>query len=478
MSSPTTRVDRETFLDRLRRSGLIPVEQWPYVESLVPDADRGKVLARLLVEQGILTRFQAERLLAGRTEGFILGQYRILDELGRGGMGRVFKAQHMTMNRIVALKVLNPKLTETERARQLFLREVKAAAKLSHPNIVAAFDANQIGDRCYLVLEYVDGPNLHEFVKEKGVLPVSQACEFIRQVAVGLQYAHDLGMVHRDIKPANMLVQKPMGRSNVQTVKILDFGLARINAPEAGEYKGQDSILAAKSSIMGTPDFLPPEQARDLHAVDGRSDIYSLGCSLYYLLTKQVPFPGGTQIEKLMRHATEEPIPVEQLRPEVPTGVAAIVRKMMAKKQADRFQNAQEVALALTPWCVSTGSGAWKPIELPPMVQVLPHSGVYRTHPVPGLVAPPMVQPLPIEETVSPWSNLLDEEESLTPTHGIHNEATQSPHVVPPATATSFKLRRQTQRRHSWFWSLLFFLVSVLVVGATIAALWWMVHSR
>jgi serine/threonine-protein kinase len=341
------RVSRQTFLSNLEACGLLEPGKLRAVLPKLPVTERGRVIARYLVEEGLLTRFQAENLLAGRTSGFVLGQYRILDEVGRGGMGRVFKAEHVTMRRVVALKVLAANLTRTERARQLFQREVWAAAKLVHPHIVTAFDAHQSGDRFFLVLEYIDGPNLSALVREQGALPVGQACEFVRQAALGLQHAHDLGLVHRDVKPSNLLVQPPVGRGLDQggVVKIADFGLARLGA--AG---GDDPAAAAVNVVMGTPDFLSPEQGRDLNAVDIRADLYSLGCTLYYLLTGEVPFPGGTPLEKLTRHATAEPEPVELLRPVVPPGVVEVVRRLMAKRPEDRFQTPDALAAALDPF--------------------------------------------------------------------------------------------------------------------------------
>src|SRR5262245_9414085 len=186
---PTQQIDRDTFLERLRASALLNEEGMARAAELAAEDQRGKSLARALIKQGLLTRFQAEMLYHGRTDGFTLGQYRILDRIGRGGMGRVFKAEHLTMHRIVALKVLAPELMKTDRARTLFEHEVRATAKLVHPNIVTAYDANHSGDRHYLVMEFVDGPNLHELVKERGPLPVGQACDFIRQAAIGLQFA-------------------------------------------------------------------------------------------------------------------------------------------------------------------------------------------------------------------------------------------------------------------------------------------------
>jgi serine/threonine-protein kinase len=259
----------------------------------------------------------------------------------------VFKAEHATMKRVVALKVLAAHLTRTERARELFQREVLAAARLVHPHIVTAFDANQAADRCYLVLEYIDGPNLGTLVRDQGMLSVGQACEFARQAALGLQHAHALGMVHRDVKPSNLLVQPPVGGTLADggVVKVTDFGLARLGG-------GIDETAAPPggSVVMGTPDYLSPEQGRDLAAADTRSDLYSLGCTLYYLLTGEVPFPGGTPLEKLTRHATVDPEPVEQMRPIVPPGVANLVRRLMAKNPAARPQSAAELVDALEPY--------------------------------------------------------------------------------------------------------------------------------
>jgi len=351
------KIDRHTFLANLRESGLLPAQQLETAIDGLPETERARVVARTFVDRGLITKFQAEMLLAGRTGGFILGQYRILDQLGRGGMGRVFKAEHQTMNRVVALKVLAGHLVKTEKAQLMFQREVRAAARLVHPNIVTAYDANQIGDRYYLVMEYVDGPNLEELVRDLGPLPIGQACEFIRQAALGLQYAHELGMVHRDIKPANLLVQHGKGQGAGCNVKILDFGLARLHADGDPGEASEDSIMTAHNTVMGTPDYMAPEQARDLHKVDIRSDLYSLGCTFFYLLTGHVPYPGGSTMEKLVRHTTEETPQVEDARANIPAPVAAIVRRLMAKDPNARFQTPTELAAALAPFAVQGPTG-------------------------------------------------------------------------------------------------------------------------
>jgi serine/threonine-protein kinase len=279
------------------------------------------------------------------------------------------------MDRVVALKVLAPHLVETEKAQEMFRREVRAAARLIHPNIVTAYDANQVGGRHYLVMEYVDGPNLEELVHQRGPLPVGLACDLIRQAALGLQCAADMGMVHRDIKPANILLQNG-GSGSVCVAKVLDFGLARLQDSPAEVASG--SSLSRKNAVMGTPDFISPEQARTLHLVDIRSDLYSLGCTFYYLLTGKVPHPGGNVLEKLIRQSTEEPMPVELLRPEVSPAVAQVVRRLMAKDRAARFQTPAELAAALAPLAVQ-GPATWDgatPEQTLPGPQLTPPSSL------------------------------------------------------------------------------------------------------
>lgn len=342
MTQPTPRVDAREFIERVIASGLMDRDEVLRALEAMPPTERGKVVARHLVETGKLTKFQARKLLAGRTEGFILGQYRVLEELGRGGMGHVYKAVHQTMGRFVALKVLAPDLTKTERARGLFQREVRAAAKLHHPNIVTAFDANPPQEsRCFLVMEFVDGPNLSQLVKEQGPLPVEQACEYVRQAAVGLEYAHQLGLIHRDVKPSNLLVQQTTAGPQV---KILDFGLALVTAGEPGT---PGAVVGAANTVLGTPDYVSPEQARDQYNVDGRSDLYSLGCAFYFLLTGEPPFTGGTAVEKLVRHGSEPPVAIRIKRPDVPEAVAAIVHKLLAKNPKWRYQSGRELAADL-----------------------------------------------------------------------------------------------------------------------------------
>jgi hypothetical protein len=266
-------------------------------------------------------------------------RYRVLGPVGAGGMGVVYRAEHLLMGRVVALKVLHRQLTEWPAVIERFRREVQAAAGLSHPNIVAALDADQAGDRHFLVMEYVEGTTLARLVNEHGPLPPESACEYARQAAMGLQHAHGQGLVHRDIKPANLMLT-PDG-----WVKVLDFGLVRLG-PDA------DGGVTAADTLLGSVDFLAPEQADDPRTADTRADIYSLGCTLYFLLTGRPPFAGGNLIQRLKAHALREPPPLEDARPDLdfPRGLERVVRKMLAKDPARRFRTPADVAEALAPF--------------------------------------------------------------------------------------------------------------------------------
>jgi len=269
-------------------------------------------------------------------------RYRILKLLGQGGMGSVYLAEHLVMERKVALKVIHATLLgDQSMALPRFQQEVKAAARLSHPNIVQAFDADQAGNLHFLVMEYVDGMDLAAYLARKGKLAVHQACQFVHQAALGLQHAHEKGMIHRDIKPHNLMLT---ARGQI---KILDFGLARF-AQERGQ--NDPTQLTAQGSVMGTADYIAPEQGQDSRKADIRADIYSLGCTLYHLLSGQVPYTTGTAIEKIVKHALEQPRSLAALRPELPAELVALVEKMMAKDPAARFQTPGQVAQALVPF--------------------------------------------------------------------------------------------------------------------------------
>jgi len=268
--------------------------------------------------------------------------YEIVRELGRGGMGVVYLVRNKLMGRLEVLKVVGGHLVERPGVRDRFLREVQSAAKLQHKNIVAAYSAMRLGESIVLAMEYVDGEDLAKMVKSRGPLPVVHACYFIHQAALGLQHAHERGMVHRDIKPAN-LIFAALGKKGI--VKVLDFGLAKVSS------EGQtDNALTREGQMLGTPDYIAPEQIRDAQSADIRADIYSLGCTLYYLLTGGPPFRGEHLWDLYQAHFSMEAGPLNLVRPEVPIELAAAVAKMMAKEPRRRFQTPGEVAQALTPF--------------------------------------------------------------------------------------------------------------------------------
>lgn len=339
----------EQFLDLVRRSQLVEADQLQKVaKQLMPPegetAPTAEELADKLVEAGLLTRWQATKLLEGRYKGFFLGKYKLLDHLGTGGMSSVYLAEHVLMQRRVAIKVLPKHRVQDASYLGRFHREAKAAAALDHRNIVRAYDVDSDGPNHYLVMEYVEGQDLQRMVKEKGSLPPHLAAEYIRQAAEGLHHAHQAGLIHRDIKPANLLVDRK------GVVKLLDLGLARFTDDERGSL-----TLAHDENVLGTADYLAPEQAIDSHRVDVRADIYSLGCTLYFLLTGHPPFPEGTLAQRIMKHQKEMPPDIRKERPDVPDDLVTICMKMMAKKPSARYQSAAEVAQVLRLWLINHG---------------------------------------------------------------------------------------------------------------------------
>jgi hypothetical protein len=285
-------------------------------------------------------------------------KFRIVRELGRGGMGKVYEAVQTFMDRRVAIKVMNPALLDNPDALARFHTEVKAAAKLDHPNIVRAHDAEPAGSLHLLVMELVEGHTLAQVVERRGPLPVSSACLCVQQAARGLQHAFEQGMVHRDVKPHNLMLT-PRG------VKVLDFGLARMRSERA-----RGPGLTQMDTFMGTPEYVAPEQATDARSADTRADIYSLGCTLYFLLTGRPPFEGRGPTELAMAHLYGEPVPLHKVRPDVPAELSAVVGRMLAKDPAQRYQTPVEVAQALAPFIMAGGqAGTAAAAPLPPPVR-------------------------------------------------------------------------------------------------------------
>lgn len=351
-----TPASTEEFLDLVRKSGVTDERRFTdYVakgraaNSLAPDAPR---MAGLLVRDGILTQFQAEQILQGKWRRFTIGKYKVLERIGSGGMGSVYLCEHKLMRRRVAVKVLPTAKASDPTALERFYREARAVAALDHPNIVHAYDIDQDEQLHFLVMEYVDGSNLQDIVKKVGPLDALRCCHYVRQAALGLEHANNAGLVHRDIKPGNILVDR------TGVVKILDMGLARF-------FNDEEDMLTKNfdENVLGTADYLAPEQAIDSHAVDIRADIYSLGATFYFMLTGRTPFGEGTIAQKLLWHQTRQPKPVSEFRKDLPPELVALIGKMMHKDPANRFQSPGELAEALGPFTTT-------PIEPPPEIEM------------------------------------------------------------------------------------------------------------
>jgi serine/threonine protein kinase len=347
----------ERFLNNADASGLLTAEEiTEFIESLPADRrpQDGEQLARELVRQNKLTKYQAEQIYAGKTKLLILGNYVVLDKLGQGGMGVVLKAEHRRLKRLVALKVMSPSVVKTSDALRRFLREVEAAAKLRHSNVVATDDANEAKGTHFLVMEYIEGSDLSALIRKTGPMTVEQAVQCIIQAAKGLEYAHAQGVVHRDIKPANLLLD-----SN-RKIKIPDMGLARIE----GAIDGQTE-LTSTGAVMGTVDYMAPEQAISTRRADARSDIYSLGISLWYLLTGKCAYDGDSLMAKLLAHR-DAPIPsLRSFNDVIPQAVDEVFRKMVAKQPADRYQSMTEVIRDLE--ACQSGSSSSSGVSMPAM---------------------------------------------------------------------------------------------------------------
>ena len=299
----------------------------------------------LLGQKELLTRWQIERLGKGEPGQLVLGDYVLLDPLGKGGMGIVYRARHRRMDRLVALKTLTDRATESDDSVQRFQREVRAAARLSHPNIVAAYDAGEHDDTHYLVMELVDGIDLAKLVRQSGPLNASRAVDYVRQAATGFAYAHTQGIIHRDIKPQNLLVDRS------QHVRILDMGLARLNpinaAADPAASSGAQTELTQSGVIMGTVDFMSPEQATNTRNANEQSDIYSLGCTLYFLMTGRAMFDGETCMERLLAHHQDSRPSLVTTVSKIPAALDEVFARMTARQPSDRYESMEEVAEAL-----------------------------------------------------------------------------------------------------------------------------------
>jgi serine/threonine protein kinase/thiol-disulfide isomerase/thioredoxin len=357
--------------------------------------------AKALIEKGLLTRFQATMLLAGKYRGLVLGPYKLLKQIGQGGMGVVYLAEHVKLHRRVALKILPQKDTQDRLALERFYREARAVAALDHPNIVRAYDVGEHEGVHYLAMEYVPGVNLQTHLDKKGPLPWRAAVAFIGQACLGLAHAHQRGLIHRDIKPGNLLVDRQ------GTLKILDLGLARC-------FRNENDNLTAKfaqnEELTGSLDYMAPEVARGEQAIDIRSDIYSLGLTLYALVTGKPPYE-GTPAQKLLFHQMRELPPLHEVQPEVPPGLSAVVARMIAKSPEARYPTPSEVLADLAPWLPQGASPALSAVRLQgggtqAMTATVPvRSGDTEVHlPSPTAVLPQAIvedAPLPAQTTRS-----------------------------------------------------------------------------
>jgi serine/threonine protein kinase len=339
------------------------------------DAVRLDAFLRWLVSSGYVTEYQAGLLAQGHADDFFLNQYKILERIGRGRMAGVFKAVH-TLGQIVAIKVLPPSRAKNTQLLARFQREARLSLRLKHPNVVRSFQVGEAHGVHYLVMEHLEGEPLDEILRRRRTLPVEEAVRLAHQTLLGLQHIHEQGMVHRDIKPANLFLVNdgPLGRpvSDSPTVKILDIGLAREffeESPPPGQPGWQGGLeLTAEGVLLGTPDYLAPEQARDPRRSDIRADIYSVGCVLYHMLAGQTPFPDKNLFNQIVRHATEAHRPLREFNPTIKEGLEQIISWMMAKQPDQRYPTPARAAQALEVMLL-VGNGAAAPAEEPPQMR-------------------------------------------------------------------------------------------------------------
>lgn len=396
MQAPTT---ADAFLDLCGRSGLVTPSELETSVGKLRAAGRlpedPEEVARFLSDAGILTPFQTKLLLQGKWKAFSIGSdYLMVDQLGAGGMGTVYLCRHRPTGDLVALKILPAEQAESAASLERFRREARAVAALNHPNIVCAIEAGTEGKQPFLSMEFVDGINLQDFVTRRGPQHIGRACDFISQAALGLQHAHEAGLIHRDIKPANLLLARD------GAVKLLDLGLARFYHDE------QDDLTRRQhgpGGVLGTADYVAPEQAVDARAADIRSDIYALGCTLWFLLTGEPPFPGGQVGQKLIAHQMKPFPSLRMARPDAPPGLEEILYKMTAKDKKNRYQQPVEVADALAPY--ASPPTPPQSFEMPPTSVAVRRWGravpLVRTPPAirpSAVIPPPPPRPNPVPE--------------------------------------------------------------------------------
>ncbi|MFO0799252.1 MAG: serine/threonine-protein kinase [Gemmataceae bacterium] len=384
MPAPTA----DTILAALRRVPLLSASQLRRVEEA---ASRGhhpaeRVVGRL-VEKGWATKFQADALLADKADTLVVGPYLLVDLLGEGGMGRVYKARHVRLGRVDAVKVIRADKLASRTLARRFAREIRLTACLEHPHVVRALDAGEVGGRLYLATEFIDGQDLGSTVLHDGPLTPADACLVAYQACQALQYVHECGLVHRDVKPSNLMRERA-----TRVVKLMDLGLSGVRAGDAATSMA-GGLLTTDGVMLGTPDFMPPEQARNPHGADIRADLYGLGATLFFLLSGRPPY-AGSAVEKLMAHASQPVPPVVTPGGPAPPPLAALVTKLMAKNPDDRYPTPAAVAEAL----LGLRAGARADVVAPAAAQAA------------GPVEPSDV--LPAEAWQSEFEQLVDEAES------------------------------------------------------------------
>lgn len=471
MSAPRT---RDELLTLLRSSGLVTSSQLDAALQGFEATELNAILTRL-VRAGLITDFQGKELYAGRNRGFFIGKYKVLRPLAAGGMGMVLHCEHVHMQHHVALKLLPREQKDDHQSVARFYREARAVAAVRHPNIVKAYDVGQEGPWHYLVMEYVDGINFYRLVKRRGPLSEVQTAHYLAQIARGLQEIMAGGLVHRDLKPGNLLLDRE------GTVRILDLGLARFTDQRADDLTRELS----HRSVLGTADFVSPEQALHSSKVDIRSDLYSLGMTAYFLLTGQLPFPGGTLTAKLMAHQEKSPTPIEQHRPGVSLAMRSIVNQLIQKKPGDRFQTPRELEEVLEPWTsqsVEKPDSAWFRDVQKPIIQgrlAVPRAGMVTTLATP----PPVGKKLAAMETMAPVGSTVAPEPATDsvnmsfesdgdPLAALRDLSTYS--LQPRSSrSSSLRLTRRTRRQ-----LLLAGAVALPILGGLGLALWIYVSNK
>jgi serine/threonine protein kinase len=343
------------FLKSVLRSGLLDRETLQSLLRSVPLDRRNdpEAVADHLIQTGRVTRFQARKLLAGATLGLVLGPFHVLAPIAKGGMGTVYLARDTRSGLLVALKVLPPKRArEEERLLARFRREMEMCQRVSHPHLAWTYEVGKWQGVYYIAMEYIPGRNLYRLVSEEGQLPVPRLARLFAEVCLALDHAHNQGLIHRDLKPSNIIVTPN------DHAKVLDLGLALME----GEIQGEREVIGGEGYVVGTMDYIAPEQTTDPSRVDARCDVYALGCTLYFAVTGRPPFPGGSPKDKIKRHRNEEPAPIPQFNPNVPPAFIGLVRQMMAKEPSQRLQSAAAVRHELLTWA---DKGQGLPLDRP-----------------------------------------------------------------------------------------------------------------